>query len=81
MIRNYLRASLRYFSKNKGFTAINIAGLSIGLAVCLLIIFYVKDELNYDKYNKNANRIYRITEHVRLMPVQAVLQVCCPMIF
>jgi len=60
MFKNYLKVALRSLWKNKGFSAINIIGLAIGLAVCLLIVLYVVDELSYDKYNKNADRIYRI---------------------
>ena len=60
MFKNYLKVALRNLWKNKAFSAINIAGLAAGLAVCLLIVLYVVDELSYDKYNANANRIYRI---------------------
>ncbi|HET6254482.1 MAG TPA: ABC transporter permease [Puia sp.] len=60
MFRNYLKTAFRNLRKNKGFTAINIIGLSSGLAVCLLIILYVTDELGYDRYNVNADRIYRL---------------------
>jgi len=56
MFKNYLKVALRSLWKNKGFSAINIIGLAIGLAVCLLIVLYVVDELSYDKYNKNADR-------------------------
>ncbi len=66
MIRNYIKTAYRSLLKNKGFTAINVLGLSVGLATCLLIVFYVVDELSYDKYNVNADRIYRITEIARL---------------
>ena len=66
MIRNYIKTAYRSLLKNKGFTAINLLGLSVGLATCLLIVFYVVDELSYDKYNVNADRIYRITENARL---------------
>jgi len=62
MYKNYLKTAFRSLAKNRIFTAINILGLSIGLAVCLLILFYVVDEVSYDKYNANADRIYRITE-------------------
>ena len=55
MIRNYLKTALRSLWKNKGFSAINIFGLAIGLATCLLILIYVMDELSYDRYNKNAD--------------------------
>lgn len=66
MIKNYIKTAYRSLWKNKGFTAINVLGLSIGLATCLLIVFYVVDELSYDKYNTKADRIYRVTENVRL---------------
>ncbi|HEX3934343.1 MAG TPA: hypothetical protein VHW43_06660, partial [Puia sp.] len=60
MIKNYLKVALRNLWKSKGFTAINIIGLAAGLGVCLLIVLYVLDELSYDRYNVNAERIYRI---------------------
>jgi putative ABC transport system permease protein len=60
MFRNYLKVALRNLWKNKGFSAINIIGLATGLAICLLIVLYVVDELSYDKYNVNADRIYRL---------------------
>ena len=65
MIRNYIKTAIRSLSKNKGFTAINVLGLALGLASCLLIIFYVFDELNYDRYNTKADRIYRVNEDIR----------------
>src|SRR5882757_3591393 len=61
MIRNYLKTAYRSLLKNKGFTLLNVLGLSVGLATCLLIVFYVVDELSYDKYNTKADRIYRVT--------------------
>jgi len=60
VIKNYFKIALRNLWKNKAFSAINIVGLSAGLAVCLLIVLYVKDELSYDKYNAQAENIYRI---------------------
>ena len=66
MIKNYFKTAYRSLLKNKGFTILNVAGLSVGLATCLLIVFYVVDELGYDKYNAKADRIYRISEDVRL---------------
>ena len=65
MLRNYLKTSLRNLWKNKGFSAINIIGLATGLATCLLIILYVLDELSYDKYNANADRIYRVNNEIK----------------
>ncbi len=66
MIKNYFKIAYRSLVKNKGFTAINILGLALGLAACLLIIFYVVDELSYDRYNVNADRIYRVDEDLKL---------------
>lgn len=60
MFRNYLKTSFRNLIKSKGFSAINIIGLACGLASCLLIVFYVINELSYDKYNKKIDQIYRI---------------------
>jgi len=60
MFKNFLKVALRNLWKNKAFSAINIAGLSVGLAVCLLIVLYVKDELSYDKYNAHSENIYRV---------------------
>ena len=60
MYKNYLKVALRNLWRNRTFSFINITGLAAGLAVCLLIALYVFDELNYDKYNKNADRIYRL---------------------
>lgn len=65
MIRNYLKTAYRSMVKNIGFSALNIAGLSVGLAACLLIGFYVLDEWSYDRYNDKASRIYRINEDIR----------------
>ena len=60
MFRNYLKVGLRNLWKNRAFSAINLVGLAAGLAVCLLIVLYVKDELSYDKYNAQADNIYRL---------------------
>lgn len=65
MIKNYFKIALRNLWKNKGYSAINIFGLAVGLASCLLITLYVTDELSYDRYNKKADRIYRINSDIR----------------
>ena len=70
MFRNYLKIAFRSLKKNKGFTALNILGLAAGLGVCLLIVLYVTDELSYDRYNVNADRIYRIDEDIYLNNTQ-----------
>lgn len=63
MFKNHLTSALRTIRKNKMFSAINIGGLATGLAVCWLIMLYVSNELSYDRYHVNANRIYRIAQH------------------
>jgi len=60
MIKNYLKVALRNLWKSRGFTAINITGLAVGLCGCLLIVLYVRDELSYDKHYTYADRIYRL---------------------
>lgn len=60
MLQNYLKVAFRNLWKNKGFSALNILGLSIGIATCLLITLYVIDEMSYDRYNEKADRIYRV---------------------
>jgi len=61
MFKNYFKIALRNLGRNKIYSFINIAGLSIGLACAMLIILYVKDEVSYDGFHKNVNNIYRIT--------------------
>jgi putative ABC transport system permease protein len=62
MFKNYLVTTLRIFSRNKGFTFINIFGLAMGLACTLLILIWVQDELSFDRFHKNIDNIYRVEE-------------------
>ena len=61
MIKNYLKVSYRNLMKHKGFSLIHICGLAMGMACCILIFLYVQNELTYDRYHENANRIYRVS--------------------
>jgi putative ABC transport system permease protein len=61
MIRNYLRSALRNIKRHPFISFINIFGLTVGLTCCLLILAYIINERSYDKFNKNANDIYRVT--------------------
>ncbi len=63
MIKNYLKIAFRNLLKYRAYSLINIFGLAIGIAACILILLYVNDELSYDKYNKKADQIYRVTGH------------------
>ena len=62
MIKNYLTVAIRNIARNKTFSAINILGLAIGMACCILILLYVQDELSYDQHHEHAHRIYRLSE-------------------
>ena len=61
MFRNYLKTAFRNLGKNKLYSGINIIGLTVGLAACLLIGVFINHELSYDKFNTNADRIVRVT--------------------
>ena len=65
MLTNYLKIAWRTLLKQQGFTFINVFGLATGLACCMLIMLYVLDELSFDRYNKKADRIYRIQSDIR----------------
>jgi putative ABC transport system permease protein len=60
MIGNYLKIALRLLGRQKLFSAINIAGLSLGLAACMLIMLYAKDELSFDRFQEKAPTLYRL---------------------
>jgi putative ABC transport system permease protein len=61
MVRNYLKVTLRNFRKQRIYALINILGLAVGLACCLLIFLYVRNELSYDAHHDRAGRIHRLT--------------------
>ncbi|NIM91431.1 MAG: FtsX-like permease family protein [Candidatus Aminicenantes bacterium] len=60
LIWNYIKIALRKIKRQKGFSLINIAGLAVGMAACILILIWVQDELSYDKFHKNRDQIFRI---------------------
>src|SRR5579862_3828068 len=61
MLKNYFKIAWRNLITNKADSSINIIGLSIGMAACLLILEFVSFELSYDRFNKNAADIYRVS--------------------
>jgi len=63
MIKNYLRIAFRNITKYKSFSIINIVGLAVGIACCIAIVLFVRDELSYGRFNKHADQIYRIHFH------------------
>src|SRR3954468_6207149 len=64
MIKNFLKIAWRNLVKNKGYSAINIGGLAVGMAVAILIGLWVYDELSYDKYHQNYDRIAQVMQRV-----------------
>src|ERR1041384_649912 len=65
MFQNYWKTSLRFFANNRGFSLLNIAGLSIGTLCCIYILVYVSDQYGYNRYFSDADRIYRVTSSVK----------------
>ncbi|MGB2905484.1 MAG: ABC transporter permease [Candidatus Aminicenantaceae bacterium] len=60
MLKNYLKIALRNFFKRKSYSLITVTGLALGLTACFLISLYVKQELSYDRFHENADRIFRL---------------------
>lgn len=65
MLKNYLKVALRNILKYKGYSLINISGLSLGLAAFFLIMIFVKDEVSYDRHFKNSDNIYRLCSKIK----------------
>lgn len=63
MGRHYLKIAWRNIKRNKGYSFLNISGISIGLAAFWLIALYVADELSYDKFFSNSEQIFRVVQH------------------
>ncbi|MGC3948293.1 MAG: ABC transporter permease [Chryseolinea sp.] len=66
MLHNYITVALRNLSRQKVYTLINVFGLAVGLAACLTIALYIVQELQFDRYNVNAHRIYRVDAHAKI---------------
>ena len=60
MLRNYLIIAFRFFARQRGFSIINISGLTIGIASSLLLLLYIQDELTFDTFHEDSNLIYRV---------------------
>ena len=65
MFRNYFTVAVRHLNRQKGYSGINVISLALGIACCLLIVLYVRDELSYDRYHDKADRIYRVVTDER----------------
>ncbi|MGD2090646.1 MAG: ABC transporter permease [Candidatus Aminicenantes bacterium] len=66
MFKNYLKIAFRNIKNHKGYSFINIAGLAIGMACCILMVVYISFELSFDRYHENADRIYRLCRHANI---------------
>ena len=64
MIRNFFKVAYRNLLRNKGFSAINITGLAIGMAAAILILLWIQNEVSYDGFHKNKDRIYEVWNRV-----------------
>ncbi len=78
MIFRNLRIGWRNIRKNGIFSVINIVGLSLGIAVATLILFWIVDELNFDKFHKNLDQIYTVYEHQQYSEGQELYTFCTP---
>lgn len=65
MFKNYLKTTFRNIIRQKGYSFINITGLAVGMAVCILILLWVQDELSYDRFHGKADNLYRVVEKWR----------------
>jgi putative ABC transport system permease protein len=66
MLKNHIKIAFRSLSRNKGFSFINITGLAVGLAVCIMIMLYVTHEMSYDRFHKNGERIYNLRASIKV---------------
>ncbi len=64
MLKNYLKTAFRNIFRFKTYSAINLVGLAVGMAACILIYLYVANDMSFDKFNKNYKRIYRVAEEI-----------------
>ncbi len=65
MLKNLLLVAIRNFKRNRWYSLLNILGLMIGITFSLFLIFYIKDELSYDRYHEHADRIFRINSFIK----------------
>lgn len=65
MLKNHLKIVLRHLRRAPGYTLINVLGLALGMACCLIIVLFVRDELSYDRFHADAHRIYRVVDGSR----------------
>ena len=64
LLNNYLKTGLRFLWKTRRFSSINILGLTVGITTCWMCFFYLYDELSFDSFNENRDRLYRVTQEI-----------------
>ena len=64
MLKNYIFISIRNLLRYKRFTLVNIMGLTIGIASCILMLLYILHEVSYDRYHKNADKAFRVVSNI-----------------
>ena len=64
MIKNLIKTALRHIRKHSGYSLLNVLGLTLGITSALFLIIYVSDEVSYDRYHENADRIYRVSSKI-----------------
>jgi len=80
MFWNYLKTTWRNIKRYKGYSSINIIGLAVGLACCILILLWVQDELSYDRFHVHADNLYRtVTIYQKTEPATHYWPVCAPL--
>src|SRR5215831_10738751 len=65
MFKNYFKTGFRNLERNKIYSFINIAGLSLGLTCTMFIMLYISDEISYDRFHKDVDRIYRLDKETQ----------------
>jgi putative ABC transport system permease protein len=60
MFKNYIKVAVRNTLKHRGYSFINVTGLAIGMACCVVLFLYIQNELSYDRFHENSDRIYRV---------------------
>ncbi len=78
MIRNYLKIAFRNLRKHRGYSFINIFGLAVGLATCILILLWVQDEVSYDRFHTNLDSLYRVVCYDRIVGTSEKFSVTAP---
>jgi len=78
MIKNYLKIAFRNLRKHRGYSFINIFGLAVGLATCILILLWVQDEVSYDRFHTNLDSLYRVVCYDRIIGTSEKFSVTSP---